>query len=155
MLQTLMTILTDPNADPDSRSGARDALVSLIEANPQVATQETIQTLVSFCRADQDSFLRQAAARLLFVIAIREPAQKNMIRDVFTQLQASSQPHLRMNGERGIEMLAIGDLLEEARLHPDHIPELRSRLNAYQEDDLQFAASIVQNEIYKLENKSK
>jgi hypothetical protein len=150
MLQTWIEIIKDPQTDSSVRS---DIILLFIETE---ATQETLYTIIPLCKTDVDSFLRQSAARMLVVIAIREPAKQNMIRDIFTQLQTSPQPHLRMNGERGLEMLAIGNLLEEARLHPERIQQIfESKLYGYQEDDLQFAASVVLDEINKMENKIK
>jgi len=164
MLQALMAIISNPQADSSLRDDVTSALGLLIEADPQTFTSGMIQPLLSLLNADQDSAGRQAAARLLFLISIRESSQQDLILTEFEELQASPKPHLRMTGSRALEMMAIGDLVEEARSNPERIERIKSTMNfwininplgSHGEEHLQFAAKIALQEIEKIEAENK
>ena len=136
----------------DVRSNAASALGSLALANPQAGEQtKIIPTLIDLLQNDADNTGREVAVRALFQIAIKEPGKGSFIRAEIEKLQASSQPHLRMTASKALEMLAIGDLYEEAVAHPEQREQIKSRLINFNEDHLIYAASIVREEIDKLD----
>ena len=146
-------ILTNSDASlSNARYSAATALGSLALANPQAGEQtKIIPTLIDLLQNDADNTGREVAVRALFQIAIKEPGKGSFIRAEIEKLQASSQPHLRMTASKALEMLAIGDLYEEAVAHPEQREQIKSRLINFNEDHLIYAASIVREEIDKLD----
>ncbi len=157
VLQALSDLATDPKVDLSWRSSAADALGQLAQAKSRTATP-VIQTLIALLRANKDSTGRRAEAYALFVIAVKDPGQERTIRDELKELLDSPEPHWRIAASKVLEMLAIGDLVQEAHADPEQIAHLKSRIIAFQsssEEHLRFAASIALQEIDELETGKK
>ena len=170
LLQRQMDILNDPQTDSDTRSYAAQALGLIAQADPEAVTLEITPILITLLKSDTDSPGRQAAAYTLFGIALRDKEQENMIRKELEDIQDAPQPHWRIAASRTVEMLEIGNLLDEVRAHPEQIEKIKSRLislgdlssfppyfviGTSDEEHLQFAAQIVMQEIEKIEAETK
>jgi len=152
--QSLFALLT--NEDSIVRSSAAPALGGLAQSQPEI-----LQTLFILLKNGGDSNGRNGASEALFVAAFRGISQKNYVEDELEKLAKSPQPYLRAAASQTLEMIAIGDLIDEARDHPDQIEDVKSKLNdlesldeSLHEEHLQFAAQFVLNEIGKIETKN-
>jgi hypothetical protein len=79
------------------------------------------------------------------------------------ETQADYRPHIRMAGARVLEMIKIGDLLEQAKLHPDQIASIKlmstflsnhysgSSFSDTEQYHFNYVATIILYEIEKLE----
>ncbi|HLO27566.1 MAG TPA: sister chromatid cohesion protein PDS5 [Anaerolineales bacterium] len=154
-VQALSILLS--NEDADVRSGAASALGELTQKKPEIT-----QALVALLKNGKDSNGRNGASEGLFVAALKDTSQKDFIDAELERLAKSPQPYLRAAASQTLEMIAIGDLLQEPRAHPDRIDDIESRLNdlksldeSLHEEHLQFAAQIVLNEIDKIRPEDK
>jgi len=159
----LIKIAIDPTEPSEARDSAASALGSISQFIPEEVMSETIQSLLTLLEANADRVGRESAAHALFNITLKVPEEEKIIRVNLEKLLKHPQPHVRISASRTLEMIDIGDLLNEASSHPEQIPDITLVLNIYSpayfsyggdyifDDNLWFAASAVQAEINKIE----
>jgi hypothetical protein len=138
---------------------------SFVRTEPKSLKVNMTRTLLTLLEEDEDSAGRYVVGYTLFEIAFTNPNQRRIIRVELGKLQDSPKPHLRMSANRILEMIEIGDLVNEARTHPDQVNNLKLRLQFIKnlpqsgtsnerEDGLSFAASVVLDEIDNINAKN-
>ena len=97
---------------------------------------------------------RDLAGYVLFEIAFKNEDQATKIKNELEKLRAGPQPHWRIAANKTLEMIAIGDLVNEAHTYPQKIEQIKSRLEVLSfsgEDHLEYAAEKSLTEIEKFE----
>ena len=130
-------------------------IASISRANPQRISPETIEALVALLGYGPISDTRNQAGNVLFEIVYGNPQQAESIMNQLEIILASSQPHRRIAAARTLEMISIGNLVEEARASPENFEQIEMRLIIYNsyfydEIDMMYAASIAFGELKKL-----
>jgi HEAT repeat protein len=155
VVQKLMALLA--NEDPVAQFGAASVLGTLAKQKP-----ESIQRLFLLLKNDLASNERIGASKALFVAAVKDTRQKDLIEDELKQLIKSPKPVLRTAASQTLEMIAIGDSLQQAHAHPDQLELIRAKLNELKgldgslyEEHLQFAAEFALGEIEKIKSENK
>lgn len=157
LLQVVTDLVTDITADPSTRADLAKLLGKLAQANPQAANDaNTLSVLMDLLQKDTDSAGRSIAAYTIFEITFEDKSQETIIRKILSdEFLASPEPHLRIAATRLLEMMAIGNLYEEAVAHPEEREQIKSRLNNFSEGHLVYAASLVRGKIIELEEAEK
>ena len=133
-------------------------------ANPETLTPELMQTLFAYLESDNDSAARFVVGYIVFEIAMTDPNSGKLIYEELKKLQASPQPHLRSNAVRILEMITIGNIVNEARTDPNKLHIIKMKLsymsantfnNGVNEEGLTFAISFALRELEKLESNNK
>ena len=153
VIQALQALVAGPRTNSELRYNIASALGQLGQANLPAVTPEVIQALTARLKDNEYSEERIGAAVALFDIAVRDPSQETPLRDELEKLRDNPQPHVRIAASRALEMMAIGDLVQEARAHPEQIARIKSRLDGLSQSDevhLKFAALFALQEIEKI-----
>ncbi len=158
VIVALRATVTNPDAGFDLRISIADALVQLTYVDAQVATLQAMPDWIALLKNNIDKDGRTIAAYALFAIAIRDPLQERSILYELEKLRGDAEPQVRLAASKAIEMIAIGDSIQEARNHPEQIAHIKSKLNVLSNSDeehLKIAAKVVLQEIAKIESSKK
>jgi uncharacterized protein (UPF0147 family) len=166
LLHSISPILTNPEGHTPRRMDTARAVYELTRVNPHALPLEMTQMFTEFLTKDADSTARTIGAYGLYTLALADPHQSHAIRMQGEKLRNAPEPHVRMSGARLVEMLSLADWVQHARVDPEQVPQIQSRIDRllYNDDTsvvgsdpgaieehIKFAGEIALEEIKKIE----
>jgi hypothetical protein len=164
VIEALHTILTDRTATPGLRGAVAGALLQLAQDSSQIITSEITDILLALLKGANDSIGRNVGAYGLFHLAVADPSQQQWIRNEADKLRQQPQLHLQIAGSKVLEMLVIGNLVQDAGTHPERVPHIKLTLERLHsitespyssEEHIDFAASVALEEIEQIAKEKK
>jgi len=153
LLDSLFEIVNDSQADESLRTTTAGTLGQLAQVNPESLDPKMIQSLIALLKSGTDSPGRIAAAYALFGFSLGDQNQENLIREDLEGMTADPQPYIRMAAYRTLDMMSIGNWVQEARSNSDQIERFKSNLRDLKtlaDGYILFAVEITQQEIENL-----
>jgi HEAT repeat protein len=106
-------------------------------AHESSISTDVIRTLFQSLKSDNSVAQRAVASCALFEIAFNNSNQAEIIKPQLENLRLSPEPHWRIAAAKALEMIAIGELVDEARLNPEKNEQIKTRLTYLTDIDLQ------------------
>lgn len=130
VLQLLVTSMTTIPDDIVTYSieDTGNSMAQLVRANPDAVSSEVIQSIQQLLQENNQK-MRSAGIYASFYIALGAPSKADVLRNELLQLRNNSPlPHARIAASKALELIAISDWIQEARIQPQRAPSVMLNL---------------------------